>query len=394
MIPRVGDTNDVVTLEVAGQVIANAESYEVNTSVFEQPASFSMAIGTQNNAADELRKVPPRTPFVIKINGAKQQTGWVGSPGTDGSGDSGTLIVVNGRDMMAPIHDMFIASEKSFQDASYLALAGAIKDLAGVPGLVISTSNGKNRNMMTGTKVHTYKEPETVQEILEDAGQDGVVYRTITAKLGERGYHFLKRYLDRVGLFFWCTGDGNFILSEPNAHQKPTWKIVRRRGQTSDETAILGHSYRNNSDPPRYSECRVYTRGGGRLKGRGVLKGLFEDQEMIDWGFQRPLVVRDVKGTTASQAAFLARRKLAEGRRSAWHFAYTMAGHSFPTVVNGQPTGPRAVWAPDTLVSVHDEEIGIFGDFYLGDVSHSFSSGTTSKIKLMRPGDLFYGSDE
>jgi prophage tail gpP-like protein len=56
----------------------------------------------------------------------------------------------------------------------------------------------------------------------------------------------------------------------------------------------------------------------------------------------------------------------------------------------------RAVWAPDTVVRVLDDEHGISGDFWIEGVTFrgSSSHGTTTELTLMRPEDLVFGEGE
>jgi hypothetical protein len=67
-----------------------------------------------------------------------------------------------------------------------------------------------------------------------------------------------------------------------------------------------------------------------------------------------------------------------------------MSGHSTPSLVGGG----RAVWAPDTIVEVNDELLGITGTFWVAQVTHMRNPKSTSLIELMRLGDLVFGTDE
>lgn len=397
-LDSIGDVDDSVSIQVGGLTLSNCESYEVNIDVFEQPATCSFAIGTRNNAASLLSKITPNLPFSVSIGGRLQQTGFTDEPGSDGGEGAGTVVSIRARDAMAPIHDSFLTAEVSYSTSiTYLELAQKIVALfPQLKGRKVVGTNDANRKIMTGIANNAaarYVESPLIDEILGDSDYLGCAEGSMRSKIGDKAIGFLNRYFVRAGLFFWSSADGNFVLGAPNKNTPPIWNITRYRGQTRSQTNVLAHSYRNGSQPPRYSECTVYARTKGRKAGRGILQGAYEDAEMQGWGIYRPLVLRDAKGTSNEQGAYLARRKLAEGRRSVWHLSYTMAGHSFPVI--GGSVATRAVWAPDTMVNVFDDEIGVTGPFWISGVSHKRgNSGTTTTIKLMRPGDLFFGSDE
>jgi prophage tail gpP-like protein len=99
--------------------------------------------------------------------------------------------------------------------------------------------------------------------------------------------------------------------------------------------------------------------------------------------------VRDVNVSTDEQAEFFARRKLAESRRTGWQLTYTVAGHS-TRAIGGLG---RAVWTPDTVVEVEDDEFGLRDLFYIEAVDFR-RPPTTTTLTLMRTGDLVFGSDD
>ncbi len=110
---------------------------------------------------------------------------------------------------------------------------------------------------------------------------------------------------------------------------------------------------------------------------------------MEAWGFKRTLVLRDKTCTNAAQAEFLAHRHIADANRQGFVLEYQMRGHTAVSLVDGS----RAVWAPDTIVEVDDEEFGISGLFWVESVTFRRPPSTTTLV-LMRPGDLVFGGDD
>lgn len=355
------------------------ESYEVTRSLLTQPTTFSARFGWGDVARDLLDVLPPRLPFQLVVNGAVQMTGTLdGYEASDGGG--ATEITIRGRDVMAPLHDAFIRAELSLQDITYAQLAEKALD-ATVGAHTLFYTNEDNRKLTTGIGVRQTGAPQT------DPTQSskGPTAKQLKAHIGDRWYEYLKRQLDRAGLFLWAGGLGEFILSEPNAAQAPAYQIVRRRGQERNAVNVIRASYRNDT-VQRYSECIVHGRGGGRKFGRSKIAGSYTDQEMVAWGFDRPLVARDVQVTNEEQAAFYARRKLAEARRAGWSLTYLVAGHTVPSLLGGE----RAVWAPDTVVAVDDGEYGIQGNYYIERVVFRRGPETTTELTLQRPEDLVF----
>jgi prophage tail gpP-like protein len=78
---------------------------------------------------------------------------------------------------------------------------------------------------------------------------------------------------------------------------------------------------------------------------------------------------------------------MAESRRQGWRLSYTVAGHTA-----GCPLGGRVNWAPDTLIEVNDERLGIREEvFWVESVTFNGSPQSTTTIELMRPRDLIFG---
>jgi prophage tail gpP-like protein len=102
----------------------------------------------------------------------------------------------------------------------------------------------------------------------------------------------------------------------------------------------------------------------------------------------QPLHVHDTHAKTEQQAAAMARRKIAEANRNGWQLNYTLAGHTAPSLIGGGDS--RAVWTPDTMVEVDDDELGIRGLFYIESVTHTRGPHTESTVHLMRPEDLIF----
>lgn len=216
--------------------------------------------------------------------------------------------------------------------------------------------------------------------------------KPLHAKAGHTWYSFLDESLRRAGLFLYAGVDENvFILTRPNAAQTPIYQIVRQRGALRNAVNVLGHRYRN-ATARRFSHYIVYGRCGGGKDGRSKVRGEVVDQEMVDLGIIRHWVKVDHKAKTKQDAELLAKRKAAEDRRCGWTLHYIVKGHTSPSIV---APGKSHVWAINTVVRVKDDELGVFGNYWIEGVTfRGGPDGETTELTLMRGADLVFGTED
>jgi prophage tail gpP-like protein len=385
---------DRVDLVVDGDEVILAEHYQVKAGILTQPAAFALRLGTRSQRAELFKKYPPRTPFQLQINGNVYQTGL-----TDGYTTSGGVgnVVLEGRDLLQAIHKDEVDNEEALDHGTFKELvqkqldaAGcSAKDLLGLfpgspnAGKLIFT-NEANRKAITGATIRQLQKPRPVAEEKIETVAGGITKRQVQAQLGETRLSYVHRYLDLAGLFLWAAGDGSFVLSEPNPHQGPLYRLYRKKGPPAYSN-IEDDRY-SNLTVQRYSRCTTHARSGGRKSGRKKVFAEFVDQEMVGWGYVDGISIRDVNVDSPTRGEFLARRKIAESRRHGWKLAYKVMGHT-----TGAITGGKAVWAPDTMVEVDDDDLGIQGNYYIESVEFSRGGdGAFSWLELMRLEDLVF----
>jgi prophage tail gpP-like protein len=399
---QIGALGDTIALVLNGERVVTAESWEHTESILAQPSAFSMRLGHGGVAMELFQRYPKGTPFELYIGGIRQGTGKVDAVSADQPEKGATQVTFRGRDALAKLHDTYIDAQVGIAVATYpdlvwvalqkckLAPSGPI-----LPG-ILRVDNVANRQLKAGVPIAAILPHRTVQQILDDAGlggaSAGVVHTTPLARTNETWLRFLSRYLDRAGLMVWASADGSFVLGAPNGNQPPTYTLVRRTGDVNRGANVLGMHHEDDATN-RHTEAIVYGRGGGKALGRTKSKGAYVDQEMIDAGYDpQPLVFRDTHCHTDAEGAYYARRKIAEERRAGWRLEYRIAGLTLPYAGDGGNS--RAVIIPDTIVSVHDEELGIDGPFYIETVVRSRTPATTTTIRLMRPEDLVFGGPQ
>lgn len=381
-----------VQLILDGQRVLIAERYKVRLSYLTQPAAFSLTFGTAETLGQMKKKYPPGTRFSLLIAGRQVMTGRI-----DGWGASGaaSALQVEGRDALAPLHDTSIELEQSFTGDTIYAFVRKVLDGIGLSDRKLLTSNQKNRAHIVGNDPQGYKVKDTNPKAPRNAANDafnagagGATNKHVQAQLGEKGYDFLKRHLDRAGLFLFCDAFGDFILAEPYTAQVSAFRIQRNGAGQFRFSDVVDFDHQNKT-AGRYSRVSVYTRGETKRGGRPPAVTTVHDTEMEAWGFDRVLAFRDANCDTVAKAEFMARRKMAEQRRAGWKLSYTLAG-----VTAGSPLGGRLVLAPDTMIEVDDQQLDIDEDLWCEAVTFACDGkATTTTVELMRPQDLIFGDE-
>jgi prophage tail gpP-like protein len=82
---------------------------------------------------------------------------------------------------------------------------------------------------------------------------------------------------------------------------------------------------------------------------------------------------------------------IAEANRRGYQVKYTVPGHSTPSAKDGRV---RAIWTPNQVVSVDDEEFGIKEDMWISDVEFARNPQTETNLVLMRRKDLVFAREE
>lgn len=400
------------------------ERYEVKQSFFAQPGAFAARVGWGGITADLLRVYPPGTPFVVWFDlpdgrSIPQMTGLLEVSAPEGSAGA-TEVNLHGRDWMRPLFKSMPRVERAFSKATYRELVEAVLREAGVPDFALVFTNDANRAAIQGVpKFETVQvaapiiNTTIVNRLLQtqatvlgpvgfaadyltrDRGTVDVqklvgytVPNPLKAKPGQTWLTFLQAELSRAGLFIFAgTDEKTFIVTRPNADQRPTFRIHRKKG---DSRGIISARHNNNAEG-RHSHYVVYGRGGGGTDGRNQVKGEYVDQEMVNWGLISVWSHEDALSKTSKQAEYLARRQAAGDRRNGWDLTYTLEGHDWPIIGQEDKT---AVLGIDADFDVIDEEYGIQGLFWSSSATYrDEGQGKRTEIVLARPGDLLFGDD-
>jgi prophage tail gpP-like protein len=388
---------DAVTIKLAGRSLFRVTDYDLKLGIFEQPGTFACTIGRPYPFRWLAEAFPPKTPYQVFLGDTLVQTGL-----TDGfslAGSDKTQSKLASRSVLARVVDDEVPAELSFRNPTYRSMVDEVLERSGVYTLlerfgitsdVLLTSNEGNRVVWTGTQ--RARGPKTAEVIETAAG--GGVYEYVRAEVGTKWGAFLFEKLRRAGLFLWEAADGKIVLASPNVDQPPIGRLERTEGRND----ILGESFSNDTTG-RHSECTVYGRNQGGKDGTGKLEGRYVDEEMV--AFLNPneadranggviklaLTKRDREVKTQRQAVALARREIAEERRRGWRLSYTIQGHTLPGIGPSDRVRP----APDSIIEVHDDYLGIYGPMLIESARFMGTEGTTTtQLDLLRVEDCFF----
>lgn len=396
---ELGERQDRVRLLLGGFEVNVYGTYQVTSSVFQQPAAFTMRLGWSDNVKVLRAAYPPGTPFELRIGDVTIQTGHTDSANAR-VGNGGTTLQVDGRDSTARLFDAFVASERSFANKSYLELVLDVLKLLGLEDWSVRAGNEAHRKAVSGGKLIETK-PSATEVMFNVVTEQEypattsttkrIVQSTIKALLGTRWYDFINNELKKAGLFLWGGPANMLVLARPCIDQSPLARIVHRRGTNRDISNVISAQLRQDI-VQRYTRAVVYGRAGGHKFGRRKVRGEYVDQEMVTvlGGVEaKEIVYHEPEVDSVRAAEFMARRRIAEANRAGWQLEYTVSGHT--TV--GLHGEKRVVWAPDTMIEVDDGEFGLTGTYYCHEVTFERGPHTTTTLKLMRPEDVIYGED-
>lgn len=372
-----GVYTDTVRIQLGSDELRICESYEVERGIFTQPTSFAVALGDDSSAAGLWKRYPPRTPFKLWVDDRLIQSGFTDSRTISGVGAG---FMLRGRDILQDVHDSYTQEEKVYKAGKHSDFIFQVFQDANVPLPSLQFSNEAVRKAMALGKPLGF--PATARE-------EVTIPRPVQIKMGDTYYSFIKRVLDRAGLFLFATPQQDYVLSAPDKDQPAIYKVVHCPNKGRQVGDVINVSL-SDSTVGRSAYYMVYARGGGKNKGRLVYQDGYPDEEMAAFGYKRTKTFRDWHIQNNAQAETLARRRIAEERRSSWRLTMTVSGHSTLAL-----DGSRGVWTPDTMVHVKSDELEIDGPFYLESVAFRRNSdGTTSELRLIRPDDLIFGYED
>jgi prophage tail gpP-like protein len=378
----IGGTTDVVKLVLGtSQEVHIAERYQVTSGIFTQPSAFTIELGSSDVVGDLLDAYPPNTPFKLYVNDALQFEGRTDKPGAKGN-DKRSTFTLSGRDNLKDVHDSCIETEQDLQDKTPIEIVKLALDATGTPYTTIDQDNAASRKTRAGVPIITLSQKAISPPVRRR--------RARHLKAGETWFQAIRKDLKHSGLFLWSAPGQRFVLSAPDPNQKTLGTLYRKRQRDGTYAGNCETYDFENDTTHRYARYRVF--GSIHFNGPGFAEGSFTDPEMVKWGFKKVRTLHDVDVTSPEEAQFFARRILAESRRAGFRLVYEVTGHTF-TTNDGRS---RAVWTPDTMIDVDDDELHIHQPMWVEEVlfEQNGQSGTRTFVRLLWPDALVFGGED
>lgn len=407
---NVGDDDEEVRLVINGEEITGIyQKYHIHIDVFRQPGSFNLTLGDGSSVKELLQRFKKGHKFELWMGPTQIMTGFI-----DGRRAHGTPSVVTftGRDACMVFTDNSVKAKRAFQNETYFELTQKVMEEVNSEAELLA-SNEKARQKFSGVNAKESKPPRLATEyevipsllvstqVLFDTTAASATARTITleqgrtvrhivsADVGKEWWTFLQEQYKKIGLFLWATAEGDFVISEPNPNQEASYRLLRRRGENRNSVNVIDADY-EDGEAGAHAIFICYGKTGRGKNGRLTCRGEVRDESLIALGYDTVDVFEDDRVTSNKEAEFAARRRMAEERRRNFRLTYTVAGHR----VLASQGRARAIWCPDTVVDVEDDEYGINDSFYLHGVSFDRDRKTTTKLHLCRKEDMVFAEEE
>jgi prophage tail gpP-like protein len=401
----VSESSDTVVFKFAdnGLEIKNWSTYHFNQDFLKPTAEWSFNIDdADSNLIDTL---VPGVGINLYINDLIQCSGIIERVSTIEDPNSGTMMQVQGRDIMAKVVEGIVNPKLQFPTNT--TLETIVKSVLKPLGITkIENSDNLNLNALTG-KIFP---PD------EDQGFTKKALKELKANYGEGAYQFIDKLLKHQGFMMWAKADGSgVIISKPNYDSKPLYNLFHYKGNNSSKNNIIyGNKVVDITNQPSLIYCKGQTNGidADVISSDIIMINEFvgldyngnilpQVQEVLDQYkkigvkildlrdnlkqlrqslYQKPIIVspcfiKNDEATDSNQLQNFIKRTMSHFQVKMFNYHYRVLGH----------TQNKIPWAINTIVNVKDETLGIDGPLWILDrtFQKTYSEGTFTDLKLI-----------
>lgn len=334
-------SSDGVKLLCGGRVYTTWTRYQVERDLLTPAATWTVEVA--DPADEDVATITEGTAIVLMVGKTILLRGWVDERQLSSSRDGGDRLSLSGRDLAGPLVDCNPPRSWSQKNTTLVDLARRVLAELGVTATVVAES------------------PQASEAI-----------RWAHAEPGETFWELLARLARARRCMIWV-GASSLHIGRPDYTSEPVGDLQRATARPlSLANNVLGAEI-----TWKVSGRRSHVTVLGQAEGPwddAQLVGKAKDQELVDLGLYRPMVVDDGEIKSTSQARARARYEASKRRGEALVATYTVPGH-----------GPKAgqVWTPNTRVNVFDERAGLQGVHWLAACSFGKDrGGTTTRLTL------------
>jgi prophage tail gpP-like protein len=406
--PEPGEDRLTVEIEGAGVVTDRIISYRINTQYTTPTDSWEFVVFSEDDPKRLRRRFRPLQPVKLSIAGRQQLIGRI--DGTVGTGESGALLKVHGRDYLADLVDSSV--DPSFQIKKGQDIGAFLLELLKPWGITTVFGNfNLTRNVMSGRKPFTKNPARSYKSAkLEDT----------KASENQAVFEFGNQVVARQAFTLQPAGTRDAIcVDAPNYEQAPLYTLSRPgnlisgtadRNYAGVPTVTIARGRGGGSDAGKQSpgakkEYPTFDRSGPSQisKTAEVQHAITSDEGVVvvresrfdpkarqtkvfgfDFPVYKPAFFRDRDSRNDEQLDYAVRRFIAEKLRETLIYTCSVRGHVDP--VSG------ATWTVDTLAHVRDEIEDVDEPLWIAErtFTNDGSSGPMTELVLVRPGSYVF----
>jgi hypothetical protein len=406
-LPEPGEDPLTVEIEGVGLITDKIISYRINTQYTTPTDAWDFTVYDDEKPRELRRRWRPFQPVKLHIAGNQQVVGRI--DGSEGVGESGAALKVNGRDYLSDLVDSTV--DPSFQIKKGQDIGAFLLELLKPWGIktVLGDFN-LTRNVMTGRKPFTKGAPKNFKTARLDDWK---------AQDNQGVFEYLNSVLARHGFTLQPAGTRDSVcVDAPNYEQQPLYSLSRpgniltgsaRRNYAGVPTVTLARGRGGGSEPGKQSgsawrEYPTFDKKGPSRIGnvREAQLAITSDDGIVvvrekrfdpkardttvfgfDFPVYKPLFYRDRDSRNQEQIDYSVRRMIAEKLRDTLVYTCTVRGHVEPK--------SGAVWTVDTMVNVHDEVEDVDEPLWIAERTlMNDGSGPKSELVCVRPDSYRY----
>lgn len=225
-----------------------------------------------------------------------------------------------------------------------------------------------SRDLMTGKDSRGKRPPKPLEPLKEEQAK---------VNPPETVFAAVDRHLRRHGLLHWDGPDGRIIVAAPDDQQEPMGALCCYRPPYSQFNNIVSIDRTQDvSEAP--TVLGVFGVGGGVLFSKSKVSSTLFNQDLIDRGFRRTVVIVDEGLKTKALAGSRASREYATRNRGLDRLSISVDGLSYR---EGSELLP---WAPDTVMDVTAVQLGgAIGSYFVEEVELTRSASQSDMTRLL-----------
>ena len=373
--------HDEVKIEVVAPngdngVLDNFTSFRITNDIA-QPSEADFELGDDGSYESMARFTVPGTVYKVYLNDLLRLTGRVEFQNAPLNVSQGAVIRFTVRTKLSDAK----FSSATIRTTKKITLKTWLLELYKVYGYTeddfIFDDPAKARDQMTGVISTNQGSPQTVDV-------DSHFIDIAKARPPETIYDAADRQLRKHGLMHWDSPDGKIVVSAPNDTQKPLYNFWCKRGPGAAMNNVLSIDRTlDYSGIP--SQVGVFgVRGFGKAYSNTQVAGQVVDQDLVDAGFNRKVIILSGKSVkTPEHANVAAHRELASKSKSKDSFTVSVDGLSWWSGDANIPFGY------DTVADVQSDLAGgVLGSYYVHRVSlaRDAGSGDNSQLTMLKAG--------